>query len=355
MTAEASHATWTGRLYRAGLSRAEIVTVRAGPQGLVLSGTDGDEARTVPRHTLTIVPPVGGDYWRFDCANGDTLEVIGGGPLAAALGHKPGLLSRLEGSWRLALASVPVLLGLGAATWYWGVPEAADLAAAHTPPWVERKLTDAGLGLIFQDEKERTTVDPARQKRLAGILADMVGAQDGEAYHLHFLNSPLIGPNAFALPGGDIIVTDQLLKILDDEEVAAVLAHEVGHVRHRHGLRLALRASGLSVLAAVAVGDASTAGHFLVGAPVLLLNLRFTREFEAEADADALAWLSRDPGPDGHPRSPCAFARALRKIVDSPEVKQAAAIAGHIPSWLTTHPMTEERLRPFDAACPAKI
>ncbi|MBB6249796.1 M48 family metallopeptidase [Nitrospirillum iridis] len=335
--------TWTGRLFRAGLSRAETVSVSARGQDLVLDGT-----RTVARHGYTIVPPIGGGYWRFDFANGDTLEVIGGDALAAALGHRPSLLSRLERSWRLALASVPVLLGIGGAAWYWGVPFAADQAAAHLPPWVERQVTQASLDLIFRDEKGQSQVAPARRQRLTAILADMVGPEPLDRYHLHFLDAPLIGPNAFALPDGDIVVTDQLLSILDDEEVTAVLAHEVGHVRHRHGLRLALRASGLSILAAAAVGDASTAGHFLVAAPVLLLNLRFTREFETEADTTALEWLSQGG------RSPCTFSHALRKIVDSPEMKRAGEIAGHLPGWLATHPVTEERLRRFDAACPVK-
>ncbi|MDE1147306.1 MAG: M48 family metallopeptidase [Azospirillaceae bacterium] len=340
---------WPGRLFSPGQSRAVGVTARAASGDLVLEAADG-ATRTEAGPTVEIVPPIGGDYWRFTLANGDSLEVIGGGTLAAALGHAPGLLNRLERSWRLALASIPVLVGVAAACWYWGVPFLADRAAEHVPPWVEHKITDAALDLVLRQGEEDTKIDPARRQALTAILADMTGpAADGNTYTLHFLDAPVIGPNAFALPGGDIIVTDQLLAILDDQEVAAVLAHEVGHVRHRHGLRLTLRASGLSLLAALTLGDASTSAHFLVAAPVLLLNLRFTRAFEAEADGDALAWLSRDG------RSPCTFARALRKIVDSPEVKRMAEVTGHMPGWLATHPVTEERLRPFDAACGLNI
>ncbi|MDZ5647404.1 M48 family metallopeptidase [Nitrospirillum sp. BR 11828] len=334
---------FTGRLVVAGSSRAVTVPVTASAEGLHLG------MEFIPAPVITIVPPVGGNCWRFRLADGRVLEMLDGGRvLAETLGHREGWRDRLEKSWRVALLSLPVILAAGAATWFWGVPLAADQVADMVPLEVERSISDQALQLLLQGKDTDTKVPLERQKALQRTLAAMVGPDNAAHYWLSFLNSPIIGPNAFALPGGDIVVTDQLVDLLDDEEIAAVLAHEVGHVQHRHGLRMALRASGMSVLAAATLGDMGSAGQLLLATPVLLTTLHYTRGFEAEADAAALAWLTRDG------RSPCAFARALRKIVASPAVKGAGG-DGAIPSWLRSHPMTEERLRPFDAACPAKI
>src|SRR5690606_40050887 len=101
---------------------------------------------------------------------------------------------------------------------------------------------------------------------------------------------------AFAMPGGTILLTDELVQLAEAlqpqqpqqalTQILGVLAHEVGHVEHRHALRQFVQ--GTIVAAAVTwyLGDVSS---LLAAAPTALLNTRYTRNFEREADAYAAA------------------------------------------------------------------
>ncbi|MFN9105739.1 MAG: M48 family metallopeptidase, partial [Betaproteobacteria bacterium] len=101
------------------------------------------------------------------------------------------------------------------------------------------------------------------------------------------------GVNAFALPGGTIVLLDGLVQMLGDPAVAddrilAVLGHELGHVARRHVLRRLLQTAAVSLAATVLWGD--TAG-LAANVPVLLSALSYSRDMEREADDFALAFL----------------------------------------------------------------
>jgi Zn-dependent protease with chaperone function len=93
-------------------------------------------------------------------------------------------------------------------------------------------------------------------------------------------------PNAMALPNGAIVLTDGLVKLLEDkpDAVMGVLAHELGHLQHRHSMRLLIEVLALSGLSAIVLGDTS---GFITQAPLLLGVLSYSREHESEADASA--------------------------------------------------------------------
>ena len=99
---------------------------------------------------------------------------------------------------------------------------------------------------------------------------------------LHFRNAPDIGANAFALPGGDVVVTDGLVELATSpEQVAAVVAHELGHVAHRHGLRNMVQASILAALVSYWTGDFSS---LATAGATAVLSAAYSRDFEREAD-----------------------------------------------------------------------
>src|SRR5205085_7931626 len=125
---------------------------------------------------------------------------------------------------------------------------------------------------------------------------------------------------------------------------AAVLAHEVGHVRHRHGLRTGLQAAGLAALAAAALGDAGSVTSLAVGLPTALLQSGYSRAFETEADDYAFARLKQIGV------SPRAFAAAMTLL----EKAQAGAGGGRgAMDYFSTHPATGKRIeRALAAAGP---
>ena len=151
-----------------------------------------------------------------------------------------------------------------------------------------------------------------------------------------------IGPNAFALPDGTIIFTDEMVNLAEhDQELSAVLAHEIGHVVRRHGMRSIVQDSLLGFAILAITGDITGSSELFIGLPVLLTELAYSREFEREADAYALAYMQNHDIDRQH------FANLMRRV----EKRSGAGDDDGKKKWvnyLSTHPMTEERLEAFE-------
>ena len=137
--------------------------------------------------------------------------------------------------------------------------------------------------------------------------------------------------NAFAAPGGHVVVLSGLIdEAKSGDEVAGVLAHEIAHVIHRHPMESLVRAMGLAALAEALSGDG------LGGTAAMLLAVTaYSREAEAEADATAVALLEA-AGYD-----PLGLTDFFGRMAG--EEKRSGA--GLIPSYLSTHPPSEARVR----------
>jgi Zn-dependent protease with chaperone function len=258
--------------------------------------------------------------------------------LLELLGHREGRVSRWQASLRIALASAAVTIALLAAGYRWGLPWLAESVAGALPEeWVQglgAHTLEALDGAAF----EESTLDPALRGRLAARLAALQAPAEGLPGHtLHFRNSAL-GANAFALPGGEIVVTDALVQLAQsDDEVIGVLAHELGHLRERHALRGLIQASVVGMLVAVWVGDVGTVASAL---PAFVLEARYSRDFEREADDYAARILAAN-GLDTH-----ALAELLVRLEASQGGPQAR---GGLAEYLSSHPATAERIRALDA------
>jgi Zn-dependent protease with chaperone function len=142
-----------------------------------------------------------------------------------------------------------------------------------------------------------------------------------------------VGANALALPAGIIVLTDELVKLArDDREIEAVLAHEFGHQRQRHILRHLLQDSTAALLVAVTIGDLSALTSLAAAAPTLLLQMKFSRDFEREADDFALDYLARKNIP------PETFAAILERL----EKSRPGGRDGS--DFLSTHPDVRVRI-----------
>ena len=131
-------------------------------------------------------------------------------------------------------------------------------------------------------------------------------------------------------------MTDPLAKLArNDDQISAVLAHEIGHVRHRHGLRISLQAAGLAALAAALFGDATSITSLATTLPAALLQSGYSREFETEADDYAFQRL-REVG-----LSPKAFADIMLLL----EKSRQKATGGGTRDYLSTHPATAKRIQ----------
>ena len=278
---------------------------------------------------------------------------------------------RMQQSWRWALACALTLVAVAVSLQQWGFPLAARGVVALTPHSVDAALGESVLPFLDQHLMRPSKLSKDEQDRFRAALTRALLAEQkisGEApppWKLMFRQSP-IGPNAMALPGGTLIMTDELVELVgrDEKVITAVLAHEVGHVRRRHGLRMLVQVTLLSGLAALVLGDFSS---LLAGAPVILGHASYSRDAEREADQDAVSTLKAagiSPAVmivmfeklDAYRRT-----RGAEKDKDSSTAKpalkpdaKAEGSEGDEGSWLgiafASHPSDADRIRFFSEA-----
>lgn len=196
---------------------------------------------------------------------------------------------RWQQNWALSLLALIALLAWLIAGYQWGLPWAADKLAQHLPAALEKKIGDAELALVDAKFMTPSRLDPLDQARLQQLFSALKQPRgERTAYRLAFRHSE-VGPNAFALPNGVIVMTDQLVLLAhDDQAVLGVLGHELGHVQRRHALRRLLQTLGVGVVLNLFIGDVSNA---LAAAPTFLLDQKYSRDFEREADQYAIDML----------------------------------------------------------------
>jgi Zn-dependent protease with chaperone function len=248
-------------------------------------------------------------------------------------------IDRLEHHAYVVGAAILVCLATLTAGAIWGVPRAADAIALHIPAGVERTLGEEVLENLDRLGLKQTTLDADRRAALVKRF-DALAADAGGTYSLVFRDAPGVGANAFAIPGGTVVVTDQLVRKLDEpREFDAVVAHEIGHQQRRHALRQTLRGSMVAIVAAFFAGDVSSAGTVVVAVPTFLLTSHYSREFEDEADRYAFDLLAR------HGESPHWFAEAMRVLQSEHPARGRSRVA-----YLSSHPDTADRIAEADDA-----
>ncbi len=239
-----------------------------------------------------------------------------------------------------------------------GVPKLAEYVAEATPPTMEKNLGEQVLkGLdhklgYFKPSKTSKT----RQLEIAAALKRLCQDNDCPEYTLNFRDGGVIGANAFALPGGIMVVTDGLVELAkSNDEIIAVLAHELGHVEKRHAFRQSIQGTLAGLMLAAITGDVSTLGS---GLPAALMQMRYSREHELEADRFALASLQKSCLP------PRAFAEILYRLQNQhphahgeegekkADKEEGAESYNPMSDMLSTHPNTMDRIKPFLEAEP---
>ena len=216
-----------------------------------------------------------------------------------------------------------------------GLPWMANQLAPVIPPAMERTITRQAMALIDRVHTRPSQLPLERRAELQREFAALVAGLPRQAdFRLEFRSAPGLGPNAFALPDGLVVVTDELVALVQsDDELLSVLAHEAGHHEHRHGMRQALQSSAVVVVAGFLFGDLSGTGSLSVSIPVLLLESGFSRTHEREADDFAFALLKR------RGRSPADFATVMSRLSRHHDEQDSGAI-----SYLSTHPASAERI-----------
>jgi predicted Zn-dependent protease len=327
-------------------SRPHAVTLRWHAFDDMLEISGPDVAARFAKADVTVESRLGRGPRFVRFAGGGRCEVADNAALDAVIAtwapNRAGSwLHRFETSWPHVVVGAIALGLIGWAAIHFGLPRAARQIAFWLPDSVIRSVGDQTLSALDRTVLAPTVLTHERQLQLqAAFTRFLSAAGDSIPYRVEFRAMKGVGANAFALPSGVIVITDELVKLADDdEEVVAVLAHECGHIVHRHALRAVLQNSAVFVVVALVTGDVSSATAFGSAVPTYLLQSRFSREFEREADTHGVEQL-RKAG-----IAPSRLASVLERL-ESTHGRHDSRVL----DYLSTHPSTPERIRAINGA-----
>lgn len=238
-----------------------------------------------------------------------------------------------EAGWRwtlLALLVIPLVLFL---LFSFGMPLVANPIASMVSSEVKDDLDRHTLDFLDKRVFKPSELALQRQEELIEEFSRVSFYQDKTK--VLFRGGGLLGANALALPGGTIVFTDEIINLADnDGELVGVYIHEVGHVVGNHGLRNLIQTAGVSFVLGWMLGDLTMITDVvLVGAPVFLQRMAYSRKFEREADAYATALLPLS----GYSKS--CFADMMEKLASKNE-----EWSSDFPDYLSSHPPTRQRI-----------
>jgi predicted Zn-dependent protease len=207
--------------------------------------------------------------------------------------------------------------------------------AARVPAQWEKDLGDSLMAEVKENE---VFVEDAKLKaKLDRAVAPLLSVlpRTGLEFKFHLIESPLA--NAFALPGGNVMVTTGLLALVEPpEELAGVIAHELAHVTQKHGFRKIISDAGPYLIMRIFVGGGNGTVGVLGGSSQLLVRQSFSQEYELEADEVGWQFLV---AARINPRGMITMLRKLKADQDK---------LGHFQLELgafSSHPATEKRIR----------
>ena len=311
-------------------------------------------------YEMRIAPRVGNapryvylpDNQVFETPDNDGIDAIAGHfhqGLVARLVH------RLENQLGLILFATAVTLLLTILTFTHGIPLAARTVAQALPPSTVTALSDGTMAQLDEFALEPSTLPEDRQRALREAFQPILATEPDYQFTVQFRHG--FGANAFALPDGTLVFTDGIVELAEsDQELITVLAHEMGHVVHRHGMQRIVQSSLSAWIMVLMTGDLSAVSDASVGLPAVLLNLAYSRDMEREADDYALQVIQENN------LDPMDFVNLMTRLdnpfresashtrVNEPTEEDSGGLGQHLEGLFSTHPLTAERIERFRSA-----
>lgn len=246
------------------------------------------------------------------------------------------LIYKLESSLPYLLSALAVLVVIVYLSIVYGLPSVSKKMAYIIPSSAGKSIDSQVMTLLDKSDFKTSKIDEKRKGEVDAIFKRVVtrsGFEKTFFFNLNFRNSVKIGPNAFALPGGSVVITDQLIEISDNNsEIELVLAHEVGHIINRHVIQMILQNSIIALVVVVMAGDISTGVSVVSAIPPILIKNGYSRNFEREADSYLAEYAAK------YAIDPALFGTLMHRITGKNN------FAENLPSLISTHPPLEERI-----------
>ena len=262
----------------------------------------------------------------------------------------------LESKYRWVLIALIITILTSFAFFKWGVPWTSKKIAHALPEKTNQLIAVNTLDFLDKVMFDKTTVNAAKMKEIRQHFHSKIVPLSTEnkeiVYKLHFRlwgDENLSIPNALALPSGDIILTDKFVELCKtQEEMDAVLLHEMGHVVHRHTLEMVIEGTFVSVAVMMLSGDSNGLADMGVGLGSLLVSSSYSRGHESEADMYAFKHMLM-----AH-IDPKSFSQIMNRMTQYMEKEMEPHKKGkemkldtskdNVLDYLSSHPNTQERI-----------
>ena len=336
-----SAATFDARYFDGKSGHAQTASVRVGRDSLLI---DAEREAVEWRYSdITLGPKNDVEIRLGNRKYPDAALILPASAHEALDNAAPDVFSGAHERKKMTALVAALVFGAGIVTAgiFFGVPAISGPLAERTPKDLEIQI---GENLAAQINTFLKPCDnEAALAQITPVIDDLAVKGD-VGFPIRFQFVRAAAPNAMALPGGQVMATSGLLDAVegDQEAFLAVIAHELGHVRARDGMRAVYHNAGLGAALEIITGGSGAAQQaVLVGGQ--LSQLRHTRVQETAADETAMEILAAA----GH--DPASLARAFRAITShdfdaEDRDKKQGKKARELPTWLRTHPDTDARI-----------
>lgn len=272
----------------------------------------------------------------------------------------------LESSKRLVAVTLLTVILVGWGSIQFGIPHFSREVAMLLTDEQTKYLGVDMLKIMDKYMLEESELNSQRQNELQSVFRSILDTLHKKNIRLVFRKSKSIGANAFALPDGTILFTDDLVVLAEEnDEIISIMLHEIGHLQHRHSLRMAIQGFSLAILITAITGDVSASSSIVTSLPVVLIESGYSQDMETEADTYSLSYML------GHNINPNHFSTIMRKLEASHTHTYKTCLKGgksirdclgesmqssqqtdteSLGGYFSSHPGTAERIQRFKKA-----
>ncbi len=326
----------TAQLFDGKSSKEYLVTIEFTADRRVKIESHGID---VPLEKVEISTPLGNTPRLLKFPNGIRCKSDENDAIDAILQKfdiKESLIHKLERSWKSALASIAIIAAVTLFMLTIGADSTARFLAKKLPEHTLDKASKNTLHMLDKSYLHKSNLSAAKKEKIRLLFQKLAG--NDKRYHLYFRSSPRMGPNAFALPNGDIVIIDSIVYLDKDPNLyglLGVLAHEKGHVVYKHGLQGLIKGAIVGAVVGYISGDLS---YITTALPTMILTSKYSRQFESQADAYAKSELHKM----GISTKP--LAKLFMNLEKYTHKKEKGKENEDNFQWLSEHPVTSKRI-----------
>jgi Zn-dependent protease with chaperone function len=242
-----------------------------------------------------------------------------------------------ESKLRYLFAALIVTAGFSYLFVTYGLPALAKEVALNIPASLVYRIDLSTLASLDKLVLKPSKLSQERQDALKEYFLKHVNTKQEWPKIKPLFRSGEVGANAFALPDGTIVFTDDLVALAkDDKELLSIFFHELGHVQKRHALRSVLQDASFYLLLTAITGDVTAAGNALATLPTMLVESSYSRDMELEADDYAYKMTSQFGIEHKH------FANIMTRLMEQTHEGNST-----YTQYLSSHPLTQLRIERF--------